>query len=665
MKRLFAAGLVVSTLVLGCGSPAKDPAWGLNRMPDPSDPWILSSRIQRNSDSTPMMNAQIGFRVNADGSGMNQPCYLSDAYDSKGKLVRQPSPIDARWYLSDLDDEPSAQREGPYVQYLDLRNGTMITERVRTFISNHDVEIRTRIETVLHPTKRVIAQRWTLESAEFIGLQFSDPIAPADFRSGQTVVKFGVGGRRARLFYPIPAKQTQTGPRFPQQFERVISIGDAEGSDPPATPRFDEVQADAEKVWKSRWKTDIVIDGPRADQQAIHSFLYFLHCGLGGFVPPFGLSNDKYNGRMFWDADTWIFPAMAFVSPKEAAKIPQFRIDTLPEARKNAQRWIAAGRPIWIEKNGELEGILSPETAAGLMAKYPWEAGPHGGELAPQRMTFEEHISADVAFGVALAADLGLVETEASLRVGKAVTNYFRARTEIQNGRRVMRGLVGPDEYSDVDNDLFTNASVQALFKRFGTPADLQIPMHYPHDANGLLNFDHDTTRGAKQVSGLLAIFPLQDETAESQRGQMLERLGKAERLGPAMSESVIATILARGGQADDAYEHWQQSFAPYREAHPMGLFAESSHGGDTVFLTGIAGCLQTVIYGFLGFRVDDQPMPGSKWSKILVGGRVLSVTPQLPTRWKSITFRNFSVLGARWSLTATKDEVRATQGEP
>lgn len=328
-------------------------------------------------------------------------------------------------------------------------------------------------------------------------------------------------------------------------------------------------------------------------------------------------------------------------------------------------QWVAEGRRIWNELNGEPERIKGGMVPAGPMAKFPWEANRSGMECGSVRMTFEEHVSADVAHSVRLAADLGLVKTEDADTVGKQVTNYFRARTEIQDGKRVLRGLVGPDEYSDVDNDLFTNASVQALFNRYGTPPELKIPMDYPHDEKGLLNYDHDTTNGGKQVSGLLAIFPLQDKTAEAQADLMLRRLSKTERLGPAMSESVIATILARRGRADEAYDHWRQSIVPYRAAHPMGLFAESPRGGDTVFLTGMAGCLQTVIYGFLGFRVDDQPMPGSKWSKILVGGRVLSITPQLPNRWKSITFRNFSVLGASWSLKATKDEVHVTQGEP
>ncbi len=40
-----------------------------------------------------------------------------------------------------------------------------------------------------------------------------------------------------------------------------------------------------------------------------------IHPDGGMSISPFGLSNQMYNGHVFWDADIWVFPALALLDP--------------------------------------------------------------------------------------------------------------------------------------------------------------------------------------------------------------------------------------------------------------------------------------------------------------------------------------------------------------
>jgi len=70
-----------------------------------------------------------------------------------------------------------------------------------------------------------------------------------------------------------------------------------------------------QSAWDKLWASDIRIDGDKQAQQDVHSMLYHLYSftssGSGLSVSPMGLSGLGYNGHVFWDADTWMFPVLA------------------------------------------------------------------------------------------------------------------------------------------------------------------------------------------------------------------------------------------------------------------------------------------------------------------------------------------------------------------
>jgi pectin methylesterase-like acyl-CoA thioesterase len=116
-------------------------------------------------------------------------------------------------------------------------------------------------------------------------------------------------------------------------------------------------------------------------------------------------------------------------------------------------------------------------------------------------------------------------------------------------------------------------------------------------------------------------------------------------------------------GENQKAYETWKKSWQDFvKEPHLQ--FSEKRKQTKTYFTTGAAGCLQTVLYGFLGFRIDSKKQDGAGWSTKLALGRVLSVKPNLPESWKSVKFKNFTVMGRRYTLIATHKGVQVIQGD-
>jgi trehalose/maltose hydrolase-like predicted phosphorylase len=130
------------------------------------------------------------------------------------------------------------------------------------------------------------------------------------------------------------------------------------------------------------------------------------------------------------------------------------------------------------------------------------------------------------------------------------------------------------------------------------------------------------------------------------------------------MTEAVHATIYARIGQVDEAYRQWKIAWGDFTAGRPLLLFSEHRNRDRTYFVTGAAGCLQTVLYGFAGFRIDYAPEPGALWSLRLREGGWLSIKPHLPKEWKRVTIRNFKVLGKRYTATITPNGVQVIEGD-
>lgn len=387
----------------------------------------------------------------------------------------------------------------------------------------------------------------------------------------------------------------------------------------------------------------ISIDGPHEDQSAVATMLRYLsqsHAVSLRMPPgPFGLSNGKYGGRVFWDSDAWMFPALLFLAPERARIVPAYRLASLPAARAEYR--------LWADRSG-----LKPVPGA---AKFPWEGGRNGRENAPAESERQHHISATVLFWLRQAAAQGLVEQLALREAEESVGKFLAQRAQKRpDGRWTLKGVMSPDEFATVDDDLYTNLATEAALG-----PEWQGKFYRPRDATTFLSYTGDRLRGHKQAAALLAVWPLQDPQAEQEATRMLARFkGSTTPNGPAMTLSLVALIEARHGDPETAYQTWHESWKRYTHG-PHQQFSEAPNGRSTYFLTGAGGCINAVMYGFLGVRVDSKPQPGASWSLQTRTGAWVSVRPRLPEAWKSVTVDPFVVDGRRFVLTATAD--RAT----
>lgn len=395
--------------------------------------------------------------------------------------------------------------------------------------------------------------------------------------------------------------------------------------------------------------------GSAEDDKLIASLIDNLSTGVGRIPSPMGLTNTHYFGHVFWDADVWMLPALAFVHPSRAKMIPNYRLATVEGAKENFKKWIADGRPIGDgQKLGAGWKPFFPRDPSPPM-KFAWESSQSGRETVPGESKYQDHISASVCWGLDFAIRVGMAD---EMWVSYDVTNYYLARTvAVDRGwpqKLSLPATMSPDEFHTGDDDLYTNAVVNPLFQ-----GGLEKYLELPRDEKSYLNYKGDKGSGYKQAAGVLAIFPLQQiEGAEAEK--MLRRfMPGVTKNGPAMTDSVHATILARLGHADEAYKLWIDNLRQFTD-HPNLAFSEKRNAEKTYFYTGAAGFLNTVLYGFAGLRVDSKPHPKALWKTQLKDGW-LSVIPNVPSAWKQIVLQGLWVNEKQITLTITNGKVVVT----
>ncbi len=435
---------------------------------------------------------------------------------------------------------------------------------------------------------------------------------------------------------PRPDRSDVSGQLEPQRDESVLteSISEATRSDP------------------GSW---IELDGPFFDQVAIASLSQIigrsLQNGARPMAGPFSTTNSRYSGCTFWDADLWMMPSVSLFQPASAARFADMRLSQVNEARKLADAYQKAGFPKLVTESRRRTRFGGPPNAAGAslssMIRFPWEADGFGREAGGTESVLQEHISGSVWLGLNFAAQLGLAEISRVEKVRQGVSAWYLARSQPTQEGRSLKGVMSPDESAIADDDLFTNLLAQTL-----TGEDFVLP----RDSESLLNYQKDKVSGYKQHAGLLSLFPLQNPKAERESEAMLKRFsGLTAPDGPAMSVSLEALLWARQGGSKKAYKLWLESWQKYGRT---GVFTERPKGGEDVFVTGAAGCLNAVLYGFAGIRLDSAPLAGAPWTKKLKSGAWLSIKPNLPQEWKKLTLNNVHLNGETFKIRISGDQV-------
>ena len=370
--------------------------------------------------------------------------------------------------------------------------------------------------------------------------------------------------------------------------------------------------------------------GKSASEFPIHQY---------GFAP-FGLSNDLYFGHTFWDLDVWLMPSFIFLAPDAAKEAANYRLDRAKQAAQNYRDWVLTSG-----KNTDIGGMI-----------FPWESSVSGKEVCLQKTKNQQHMSGDVVFGLTQAEAMGLADPNKVNKVVDGVGRFYENRSIVTKRGREILDVVSPNEKFRGDNDLYTNLIAEWVSndRTWKTKNDYYLPM----DKVSLLNYDGDPLTDYQQAAGLLAIYPLQSPIAEGQARKILDRFAdKISPNGPAMGHAIVATIWARLKEPEKAYAAWMDSWKPYTN-NPNHYFSERRNAFRPYFFTGAAGAINTVIYGFAGFRIDRTPLPNAKWTQHLKSGWWLSIKPNVPQEIGTIEMRGISIDGKKmdFSMNANGD---------
>lgn len=387
---------------------------------------------------------------------------------------------------------------------------------------------------------------------------------------------------------------------------------------------IDRMMLAHESAWGELWQSDIIVEGDLESQRAIRSAVYHLYSfarkGSNLSLSPMGLSGLGYNGHVFWDTELWMYPPLLVLQPEIAKSLLEYRFERLAAAKENA---FAHG----------FDGAM-----------FPWESADDGSEETPVwALTgpFQQHISATIGWAFwkyfEVTGDKEWLATR-GYPILIEVAKFWMSRVEdVGNDRYEINNVIGANEFEEnVDNNAFTNGMVKTVLEYASLAAEtlgMSPNPEWREVAAGIpiLTFPDGTTKEnesyagqeIKQADVTLLSYPLKVISSPSEIKSDLEyyhpRLSPS---GPAMGVAISATLYARLGEPDKAYELFQKSFKP-NEVPPFAVLAETAGGSNPYFATGAGGMLQSVLFGFGGLDISPK------------GVTQTGVT--LPKKWKSL----------------------------
>ncbi len=431
---------------------------------------------------------------------------------------------------------------------------------------------------------------------------------------------------------------------------------------------LDAFQQENRAAWDSVWKADIVVDNDPALEEAIRANEYQLYASMSPDSPasigPSGLSSDGYAGMVFWDADTWMFPALLAGHPDIARVMVDYRSTTLPAARKNAA-------------NNGYAGALYPWTSAitGDMGDecYGAVTDAKGKVVADpnKSCTQQLHLQSDVALAqweyYKATGDKQWL-AQKGWPVLQAVAEFWASKATQAPGGYAIDQVQTPDEYAtDTDNDAYTNAAasleLQATIEAAGILGKT-VPSTWsaigagliktmPVDAALNIYLEHQgyTSQQIKQADVVMLTYPLDFSMPKSMGVNDLNfYTPRTDVNGPAMTDaihSIAAAAIGAGGCS--AYTYMLRSYQPFLR-EPYLQFSEFAPVKLTAtaydFLTGVGGFMQEFLYGFSGLRPE-------------VDG--VRLDPSLPPQLAGITLSNLTWQGRTFTVHIGLKETSVT----
>jgi hypothetical protein len=387
-------------------------------------------------------------------------------------------------------------------------------------------------------------------------------------------------------------------------------------------------------AWLELWRLAVIeLDTDRIDiKRAINSTLYgmlsihdetatvpFPGSPLDGItLGSFG----HWGGCYLWDADMWMYPALALWRPDFMSKMLQYRVDRLPDARANAKIF---GR----------RGAKIPVMTCGSGA----EATSSGGNITILGDN-EIHESADVVFEAQqhwrlMGSSNMTWVTAVGLPLASGVADYYASRVSTRPGsdQLHMDAVCGPDEHNAAVNDsgYIIGSAITALnfaielaelMAAAGEDSDgayntsgwkdvvkrLTPSLPYESALDFHPEFEGMPTKGfqAKQADTLMLQYPLMfKHSTLTQKSKLNDLLFYASHslISPDMTQSIYSIVANELDQRQLAHSLFNMSYQRFNFP-PYYTWSEKADGtGNVPYLTSGGGFLQSVTYGFVGLR--------------------------------------------------------------
>jgi trehalose/maltose hydrolase-like predicted phosphorylase len=365
-------------------------------------------------------------------------------------------------------------------------------------------------------------------------------------------------------------------------------------------------RAASDRAWAPLWESDIEVHGDRRLQREVRASYFALLASVRDDDPwapsPGGLSSDGYNGHVFWDSETWMYPSLLATAPGLARQMLRYRFDRLDAARRNARRTGYAG------------------------ARFPWESALSGSEETPSCCNtgkWEVHVSSDIALAAwqywLATGDRAWLEST-GWPVVAGIADFWVSRSHANaDGSRSIDGVIPPDEYHErIDDSVYTNVAARDSLRiagrmaaLLGRPADpdwtaVANTLRVPFDAATAVHPEFAGYKGdtVKQADVTLLPYPWENaQPAAVSRADLDYYVPRTDPAGPSMTDAIHSIVTSElGTPGCAAFTFTRRSVDPFMRG-PYFQFSEARTGGAFTFTTGAGGFLQEFLYGYSGWR--------------------------------------------------------------
>lgn len=440
------------------------------------------------------------------------------------------------------------------------------------------------------------------------------------------------------------------------------------------------------EAWAATWQTgrvdiwgadDVSVTAARA----VYSSLYYILSsvpqpepsgGSFGQLPFFGLSPeslaygdgtlDDYQGHVFWDQETWMFPPVLALQSNYTRQIMASRTRVLTQAVENAR--------------------ASNDTGA----RFPWEQAFTGAPTSPSETCekYEIHINGDIALAirqyVVATMDTDYITAGYGLQLAEKLAQFWQGRL-VYNATDALyhiHDVQPPDEYHyPVNDSVYTNSVAKMTLQLPGflrnivigrkwddkppAAADAALLIYIPFDqalryhpefegyrlnkTGGILQPDPTV----KQADAIMLGYPLMEKMpADVHLNDLNIYAAVTDSVGPAMTWGIFAVGYLQEHATDMAAAAFTRQFVHITV--PFQVWTENSDGSGAVnFITGMGGFLQSILAGYGGIRYHSDHLELNP--QLLVGSTAMLITG-LDYRGASI---DINITAAEVTLTLTQ----------